>query len=87
MADDFLWHQVTEEEKKDIQKQAKRIMDSFSLKLAGVDKKVKEPIVERGDGMREEKEGEECDETFRKMLFKNAPNKNKDFIIAEKKGW
>lgn len=87
MTEDFLWHRVSEEEKKDIQKQAKRIMNSFSGKLATVDKKIKEPMIERGDGFREEGNGEECDEKFRERLFKNAPKKDKDFIITEKKTW
>ena len=84
---DFLWHSVSEQEKKDIQKQAKKIMDSFSKKLSDLDKKAEEPVIERGEGMREEQEGKECDETFREILFKNAPNKNDDFIKAEKKKW
>ncbi|MEK6882346.1 MAG: hypothetical protein AABY22_22190 [Nanoarchaeota archaeon] len=84
---DFLWHSVSEQEKKEIQKEAKKIMESFSKKLSDLDKKVEEPIIERGEGMRLEQEGKECDETFRDMLFKNAPQKNKDFIIAEKKKW
>lgn len=87
MIEDFLWHIVSEQEKKDIKKQAKKIMDSFSKKLAELDKKAEEPFIERGEGIREEKDGEECDGTFREMLFKNAPNKNDDFIIAEKKKW
>ena len=84
---DFLWHLVSEKEKKEIQKQAKSIIDSFSKKLSELDKETEEPFVERGSGVREEGEGEECDETFKEMLFKNAPNKNKNFIIAEKKKW
>ena len=84
---DFLFHKVSEKEKEEIKKEAKQIMDSFSRKLSDLDKKAEEPIVERGEGMREEGNGKECDETFRDMFFKNAPNKDKDFIIAEKKKW
>lgn len=87
MIEDFLWHQVTNEEKRDIQKQAKKIMDSFSKKLEGVDRKIKEPIIERGEGFRKEGSGSESDSNFKERLFKNAPKKNKDFIIAEKKRW
>ncbi len=84
---DFLWHKVSDEEKKDIQKQAKQIMDSFSKKLSGLDKNTEEPVVERGSGMRDEAEGKDCDETFRDMLFKNTAGKKGDFIVSEKKKW
>jgi len=84
---DFLWHAVSEKEKEKIKKEAKRIMDSFSEKLEGIDKKISEPLGERGEGEREEGKGGEGEEDFRELMFKNAPEKNKDFIIAEKKGW
>jgi len=88
---DFLWHKVSEKEKKDIQKQAKSIMESFSKKLAKVpeiDKISAEDIcVERPEGEREEGSGKKRDEEFRKIMFENAPEKNSDFIIAEKGGW
>ncbi len=84
---DFLFHKVSEEEKKEIQKQAKGILDDFREKLSGVDKEIKEALIERGEGARKEGEGE-CDSNFsREIFFENAPNKNKDFIIAEKKKW
>ncbi|MCK4552870.1 hypothetical protein KAT80_01575 [Candidatus Pacearchaeota archaeon] len=83
---DFLWHKVSEKEKKEIKKQAKSIMDSFSKKLSRVDMKISESLIERDEGEREEKEGE-CLDLDRKIMFENAPNKNKDFIIGEKKSW
>lgn len=82
---DFLWHEVSEKEKAEIKKQAKDIMDSFSKKLAKVGK-VKESFIERDINEREE-EKFECVEIDRDIMFENAPNKNKDFIIAEKKKW
>tara|TARA_Y100000034_G_scaffold79823_1_gene95804 strand:+ start:16119 stop:16376 length:258 start_codon:yes stop_codon:yes gene_type:complete len=84
---DFLWHEVSEKEKKEIKEEAKSIMESFSKKLSKIDKKIEEPLIERENGERDEKEGEECDNEFRRIMFENAPNKNKDFIIAEKKKW
>ena len=84
---DFLFHKVSEKEKQEIKKQAKSIMDSFSKKLSRVDKKISESLIERDEGEREEGGGQICDNEFRKIMFENAPNKNKDFIIAEKKGW
>ena len=83
--DSFLWHKVSEKEKQKIKKQAKAIMDSFSRKLSKVDKKMAESLVERAEGEREE--GGECEEIDRKIMFDNAPEKNDNFIIAEKKGW
>ena len=82
----FLWHRVSEKEKEDIRKQAKKIMDDFSIKLSEVDGKVSESFVEREKGERE-KGSEDCLEFDKEIMFENAPSKNKDFIIAEKKGW
>jgi len=84
---DFLYHKVSEEEKEEIKKQAKEIMEKFSKKLAKVDKKIPEPLIEREEFEREEKEGLETASDFRERMFENAPQKNKDFIIAEKKKW
>ena len=88
MTSDFLFHKVSEKEREDIKKQAKAIMDSFSKKLEKVaDKIKKEPLIERGECERVEREGR-CDDNFsRKIMFENALNKNDDFIIAEKKEW
>jgi Asp-tRNA(Asn)/Glu-tRNA(Gln) amidotransferase C subunit len=90
---DFLFHKVSEEEKEDIKKQAKSIMENFSEKLSKVDDKIPEPHVERDEFEREEEsvfpptQPKEKDEDFRERIFENAPSKNKDFILAEKKGW
>ncbi len=83
---DFLWHKVSEKEKDQIKKEAKQIMDSFSKKLAKVDKKMAEPIIERDQFERDEGKGG-CAEIDRKIMFGNAPEKNDDFIIAEKGRW
>jgi hypothetical protein len=85
---DFLWHHVSEEEKKKIQEQAKAVMDSFSKKLSKVEKDVKdiEVGVDRDKGEREEG-SVGVDEIDKKIMFDNASNKNEDFIIAERKGW
>ena len=84
---DFLFHEVSEKEKEEIKKQAKGIMDSFSKKLSAIKEKVSEPIIEREKFEREEGAGENCDEDFRRRMFENAPNKNEDFILTEKKSW
>ena len=84
---DFLWHSVSEQEKEEIKNQAKGIMDNFSKKLSSVKEKIPEPLIEREEFEREEGEGNEPDFDFRKRMFENAPNKNNDFILTEKKKW
>ena len=84
---DFLWHSVSEKEREDIKKQAKSIMDSFSKKLSTIKEKIPDPIIEREDFERVEEDGKSCDEDFRERVFENAPNKNGDFILGEKKSW
>ena len=85
---DFLWHKVSEKEKESIRKDAKRVMDSFSKKLSKIDeKKIPDAVIERDEDLRNEGEGKCGSGEFREVMFKNAPNKNKDFIIAEKKKW
>jgi len=84
MANEFTWHEVKEEEKKEIEKKAKIIMDSFSKKIEKIDisKKNKE---EETDSRR--KNYENSAKINREIMFSNAREKNKDFIIAEKKKW
>ncbi|MBT96934.1 hypothetical protein CMI49_02460 [Candidatus Pacearchaeota archaeon] len=84
---DFLWHEVSEKEKKEIKEEAKDIMDSFSRRLSKIDKKIGESLIERKKCERKEGESSEGDIEFREIMFENAPQKNKDFIIAEKKKW
>jgi len=104
----FLWHEVSEKEKEEIRKEAKRIMDNFSKKLGKVGhrsvytKEVRVPLrglkALNGMGKSEETfiERENCEREEnnkgslnldREIMFENAPNKNKDFIVGEKKGW
>lgn len=85
---DFLFHKVSEKEKEEIRKKAKEIMDDFSKQLSKVDgKKIDEPMIERKEFERQEGKVK-VDESFsREIMFKNAPSKNKDFIIAEKGEW
>jgi Asp-tRNA(Asn)/Glu-tRNA(Gln) amidotransferase C subunit len=84
---DFLWHEVSDKEKEEIRKEAKRILDDFSEKLEKVKDKAKESVVERPECERKEGQGKESDSSFRKRMFENALNKNDDFIIAEKGKW
>ncbi len=83
--EDFLFHKVSEEEKEVIKNQAKDIIDSFSKELSKVELIEDEPILEREVSARFE--GEETEEFSKELMFSNAPNKNKDFLIAETKKW
>ena len=49
--------------------------------------KVEEARVEREEDRRVEKEGEEADSDFRKIMFENALQVDGDCIKAEKGGW
>ena len=83
---DFLWHKVSDNEKEQIKKDAKAIMDSFSKKLSRVDKKISEPVIERDEFERAEGSGK-CVDIDKKIMFENASEKNDGFIIAEKGEW
>ena len=77
---------LDDKKRSEIEKQAKQILDKFSKSLSKIG--VKENNVEREEDRRQEKEGsEKCDSEFREIMFENAAQKNKDFIIAEKKKW
>jgi len=83
---DFLFHEVSEEEKQKIKEQAKKIIDDFSKKLSKLDKETKEPLIKMKEF--ERSEGNKKDESFsRKKMFDNAENKTDDAIIAEKGSW
>lgn len=82
---DFLWHNISEKEKEDIKKQVNEILTSFSKKLSTLKEEIGEQFIERENCEREE--GDDPAELSRKIMFENAPNKNDDFIIAEKKKW
>ena len=77
---------ISEKEHEEIRKEARRILDSFASAFEGVDtrqKRLKRVI----GGFREEGAGGDADEKFRKIMFENAPDKEGDCIIAEKKKW
>lgn len=86
MADsNFLWHKVSEQEKKEITENAKRLMDDFAKKLEKI--KTSESHFENGDGLRTEGEAWNTDPEFRNVFFCNAPESEDNFIIAEKGAW
>lgn len=71
---------------KQLEEETKKLLDKFSKSLSSV-KSNEEWNVEREADRRAEKDGEKCDNDFRKIMFENAPQKDDDFIIAEKKTW
>jgi len=81
----FTWHKVSEKEKKEIKKQAKRLLDDFASKLGKI--KLKEKHFENNSGIREEGDGWDTDKKFRDIMFSNASFVEDDFIVAEKGGW
>jgi len=85
MANDFTYHKISEKEKKEIKKQAKKLLDEFSSKLDKI--KVKETYFSSDSGMREQGDGWETDEIFKSIMFANAPFVEDDFIVGEKGGW
>lgn len=77
---------ISEEKREEIRKDARRVLDKFSKELGKV-KIPKDNEEEECRGFREEGEGVKGDEDFRKRMFENAPEKDGDFIVAEKKKW
>ena len=76
-----------------IREEAKQILDNFAHALDNV--KVKEERVKNGiggyrkegRGYRKEGAGQKCDANFRERMFSNAPKKDGDYIIVERKKW
>lgn len=91
---DFLYHTLSEKDKEEIKKQVAVILDSFSKKLSQIDREIKEQAIEREEYVRKEKinqkepsKKENMPNFSRQKMFENAPDKNEDSIIAEKKKW
>ena len=70
----------------EIRLEARKILDSFAKKLEGVELKEKKEKKEVG-GVRGEGSEGESDADFRDRMFENAPRKEGDFVLAEKKKW
>jgi len=77
---------MDEKKREEIRGQAKKILANFSKKLESVKLKARKGKKDVG-GFREEKNPAKSDSDFRNRLFANAPNKEGDCIIAEKKEW
>ena len=83
----FLYKKLTEKEKEEIKKESGKIINSFGKKLSELKKLPEESFIERENSLRDENLGNEGNLDFKKKILNNAPEKNKDFIIVEKKGW
>jgi hypothetical protein len=77
------------EDKEKIEAEVREMLLKFSRELSVVKTSgsAKSVGVKESSGFRAEKEGEECDDNFRRRVFENAPKKNSDFLIAEKGNW
>mgnify|MGYP006291550991 CR=1 FL=1 len=90
---EFKFHKITEKEKKEIEKEAKDIINSFSKKLESIKKLPEQGLVERKVFQRKEKSQKDNKKEnrkkkdFKKRILENAPRKNKNYILSEKKKW
>jgi Asp-tRNA(Asn)/Glu-tRNA(Gln) amidotransferase C subunit len=82
---DFLFRKLSDKDREDVKKQVDSILDSFSKKLSSLKEKVDESFIEREEF--ERAEGGKAEELSREIMFENAPDKNKDFIVGEKGKW
>jgi hypothetical protein len=80
----YLWKKLSESEKQEIADEAKKLMLDFGKSIESLPD-VKDVVIER-DFFERSDEGNGC-EIDRELMFDNAPEKNADFIIAEKGGW
>ncbi len=79
---------LSEQEKQQVKEEALQIMQKFSAELEKVESEIKSiETKESGESTREEHNGEFCEPDFLDLMFKNAPKKNNDCIIAEKGEW
>ena len=85
MTNNSLWHEVTEEEKEQIRKDSKSLLNEFASKLKKI--KASDTHHENNSGTREEGEGWKTDKEFQNTTFANAPFTEDNFIIAEKGAW
>lgn len=69
-----------------IRKQAKLIMDEFVKALDKVGELAGDAGLERDEMTRMGKKAEP-DSAFRSRMLKNAPRKDKDHVMAERKSW
>ena len=81
----YKWHPVSEEEKEEIKKNAKNLLDEFSSKIAKIE--TSGAKTDGKENLRIEGSGNKTDEDFRELMMENAPMVDDGLIIAEKGGW
>jgi len=85
MANNSLWHEVTDKEKEQIKQDSKKLLNEFASKLNKI--KAPEEHFQNKTGTREEGDGWETDPEFKSTMLSNAPFVEDDAIVAEKGGW
>jgi len=73
-------------DKNKIKKQVEKVMHDFIKELNKAEGVKKDFGIENDKSMRDKKNKDE-DKDFRELMFENAPKKNEDFILMEKKHW
>jgi len=91
MIENFLWRKVSDEEKSELKKEAKQIIDRFADALKKVESEISETGLVKRDKNARDETANECDQEFRKIFLKNAPktekNEKGEFISTEKGAW
>ena len=77
---------MDDKRKAEIRKEAKELLDEFGKAIDKVDVAKKDLKKEVG-GFRKEGQGKKSSAEFRQRMFDNAPQKEGDYILAEKKNW
>jgi predicted Asp-tRNA(Asn)/Glu-tRNA(Gln) amidotransferase subunit C len=83
--ENFSNHIVTNEERAEINREAKKLLNDFAAKLNKI--KTKESHFENGEGCRDEGEAWKTEENFRDVILTNAPFAEEGSIVAEKGSW
>jgi len=82
----FVWKKVDEKLKKEIEQEAKRILNDFSNSLKKIGEGKLKLGVRRKQQVREEGNGK-VNEDFRKKFLKLVPNEKEGYVVAEKGSW
>lgn len=85
MTKQFTYHKISEKEKEEIRRNAKKLLNEFSKKIKTI--KTKDKHFENSENLREEGEGWETDKNFKDITLENAPFVEDNAIIAEKGAW
>ena len=85
MTTNSLWHEVTEDEKEQIRKDSKKLLNEFASKLDKI--KASEGHFQNESGTRIEGDGWTTDPEFKSTMLANAPFVENDSIVAEKGAW